>query len=60
MQVMLRGTQINYMPEKSHVVVLISVSHSLTLVVDWPHRSYKIKASYAVSRYLTLWLRDAA
>ena len=60
MQVMLRGTQINYMPEKSHVVVLISVSHSLTLVVGWPHRSYKIEASYAVSRYLTLWLRDAA
>ena len=57
---MLRGTQVNYMPEKSYVVVLISVSHSLTLVVGWPHRSYKIKASYAVSRYLTLWLRDAA
>ena len=40
---MLRGIQINYMPEKSHVVILISVSHSLTLVVGWPHRSYKIK-----------------
>ena len=30
---------------KSHVVILISVSHSLTLVVGWPHRSYKIQAT---------------
>ena len=49
--------------------------HSLTLVVGWPHRSRKCRQlyfndalvwlreavmSYAVSRYLTLWLRDAA
>ena len=56
-------------------LILIIVSHSLTLVVGWLHRSHKYRQlyfndvsiwlrdaviSYAVSRYLTPWPRDAA